>query len=139
MLRTSHRKLKSIPLVWRQMLYSRAFTVFVLLSIAVVVVATTKKVIRQVEINQQVTALEKQIASLQQQNGELDTVLEYFNSSTYQDKLMKERLNMQTPGEHVIIIPNQATSDPGKIQVVPTRLETLVPNNIKWRKYFFNY
>lgn len=139
MLRTSQRQVLTTSVVWRQVLYSRAFTIFAILGITVLAVAMIKEIIRQVEINQQITALEQQIGALQQQNSELDTLLEYFNSSAFQEKQMKERLNMQAPGERVVMIPNEAMPDSGTVQVVPVQPEAPVSNVIKWRKYFFNY
>ncbi|MFA5995713.1 MAG: septum formation initiator family protein [Patescibacteria group bacterium] len=126
-------------LKFKNILHSKLFTAVTLIGIVVLAIGMVKEILRQIDIKQQVTTLEQQIGELQQHNTELSETLQYFNSSLFQEKQMKERLGLQSSGETVVMIPNAEQLVAGNIQVLPDTPSVVVPNIIKWRKYFFNY
>ena len=71
---------------WRTAVSTRAFTVMVGLGIVVLGVALTKEIIRKIQIHQQIEALESEIAGLEAHNSELNQMIQYFNSSSFQEK-----------------------------------------------------
>lgn len=134
---TTKRKSIFPKLTPRDVLTSRAFTIIVLFAIILLAVSLTKSIIRKVEINKQIADLEVEIASLEQENAELDNVMQYFNSSEYQEKEARTKLGMQQEGESVVIIPNDLPERTANTLTDEATVEADVPNSTKWKKYFF--
>lgn len=92
-------------------------------------------------------AVEKNILSLQQQadnikkeNMALGDRLAYLGSKDYQEVQAKDKLNLQSPGENVVIIaPSRAvqTSVSSSVKNETTAPEAQDPNYKKWAAYFF--
>ncbi|EKD76406.1 MAG: hypothetical protein ACD_43C00124G0003, partial [uncultured bacterium] len=95
--------------------------------------------IRKIEIQREISSLESEIADLEQHNTELNDMMQYFNSSTFQEKEAKAKLNLMEPGETVVVLPNQATKDTVSLAAAgQTAANAALPNYQKWFNYFFN-
>jgi cell division protein FtsB len=57
-------------------------------------------------LQKQIDALNTQISDLSIQNDELNYNLQYYATSSYQEKAARTNLGLQKPGENVIILPN---------------------------------
>ena len=57
-------------------------------------------------LQKQIDALNTQISTLSIQNDELNYNLQYYATSSYQEKAARTNLDLQKPGESVIILPN---------------------------------
>lgn len=135
--RTTTHKRTFPTLTPRDVLTSRAFTIIVLFAIILLAVSLTKSIIRKVEINKQIADLEVEIASLEQENVELDNVMQYFNSSEYQEKEARTKLGLQQEGESVVIIPNDLPERTATTSTDEAMAAAEVPNSTKWKQYFF--
>lgn len=122
----------------RQIVFSRTFTIFVIFGISVIGVSLIKEIVRRVQVDHQIVALQAQVSDLQQQNGKIDTLVQYFNSSIFQEQQAREKLDLKKSGENVVLIPNQAVANTGSIQVVPITPAAILPNYKKWEQIFFN-
>ncbi len=123
----------------KALLRSRAVLVFVVFGIIVIGISLTKQIIRKVEINQQITGLEEEIALLDEQNADLNGLLDYFNSSSFQEKEARKKLGLKDESETVVMLPDTSiVPDAGGIEVVAEQPEEVVSNPKKWHRYFFN-
>lgn len=121
-------------------LRSKAFTIFAAIGIIVIGISLTKQIIRKVEISRQIATLESEINSLEQQNAELNTAIEYFNSSSFQEKEARKKLGLKEEGETVVVLPNTTSESDEAISttVAESATETSTSNLTKWKNYFFN-
>lgn len=83
-------------------------------------------------MRKQVDNLEAQIVSMQQSNKELSEKIIYYQSASYRERIARERMGLQKPGEEVIVILAEE-----KKQTVETDPEDNMPNYQKWYKFFF--
>jgi cell division protein FtsB len=83
-------------------------------------------------VRKEVEDLKISIAEMQQSNKELSEKIIYYQSPSYQEKIARERMGMQKPGEQVIVIlpeerPKEVNEDP----------DAGLPNYQKWWNFFF--
>lgn len=140
MYRRSTKQRSSSKSDWRRLVRSRAFSVTIILGIAIMGISLTKEIIRKVQIQRQIQDLEQEINTLEQHNDELNDLIAYFNSSSFQEKEAKIKFNLTAPGETVVVLPESDQSTVAQtnttVAVTPT---TRVSNVQKWINYFFNY
>lgn len=139
MYRRSTKQRSSSKSDWRRLVRSRAFSVTIILGIAILGISLTKEIIRKVQIQRQIQDLEQEINTLEQHNDELNDLITYFNSSSFQEKEAKVKFNLTAPGETVVVLPGSDQSTAAQtnttVAVTPT---TAVSNVQKWINYFFN-
>ncbi len=92
------------------------------------------------QVEQEIATLRQQASSIQKENMALADRISYLSSEEYQKMQAKDKLNLQSPGENVVIIaPRNATSN-GSSQGMKTNGNANVdnsPNPQKWWNYFF--
>lgn len=120
-------------------LHSRTLLVIEACIVIFLVFAIGKEIIRRQDVQSEVSRLEQQIIQLEQQNIQLAQVLKEMTSDNFQEKEARLKLDLQKPGETVVLIP-QTTAE-GKIEVeVKKEFEAQVArssNAEKWWLYFF--
>ncbi len=126
---------------WRVALSTRAFTVMVGLGIVVLGIALTKELIRKIQIHRQIEDLETEIASLEAHNGDLNQMVAYFNSSSFQEKEARTKLGLSAPGEPMVVLPDDAAVT---LAADGTAIDTRstvdqCTNTQKWQDYFFKH
>jgi cell division protein FtsL len=84
------------------------------------------------QVRKELDDLQVSITQLQQSNKDLGDEIVYYQSSSYQEKIARERLGLQMPGEQVIVILPEQTK-----QVVTKDPDENLPNYQKWWKFFF--
>lgn len=106
-------------------------------------VRTYKEYSKKKEIQKEIEALQKEAEKISKENSDFQERLDYFGSEGYIKREAKEKFNLQSPGENVIVIkPSQAKDilskteeqKPKETPVVDTRT-----NLRKWWDYFFRY
>ncbi len=86
--------------------------------------------------------LEAQIAQMQSQIEELGYKITYYRTDSYQDKLARENLGMQKPGESVVIVKKDSVGTQS-VQVEAVNLKTQEEidaeksNWQQWRDFLF--
>lgn len=124
-------------------LHSKFFLIICLMIIIFLSVSVVKELLRKAEINSDIKQIQEQIAILENNNEELNDLMDYLNSSSFQEKEIKSRLNLKEAGEKVVFIPNKNKTDinynftgEGEITKENNNKETNNPHN--WWNYFFN-
>lgn len=121
----------------RKILRSGAFTVFALFVIVIIGISLTKEIIRKVEVNRQITELEKEIQDIEDQNAELSELVQYFNSSSFQEKEARSKLGLQGEGEMIVILPQELNEETA-VESNQAVTDASPSNLSKWKHYFFN-
>lgn len=119
---------------WWVVLVAGALTVLFL-------VAIVREVVSGYTIRQQVKRLEQQVGAEQKRQAQLDALISYLSSPTFQEREARLKLGLKKSGERVIVVPpagdaangneNVATPSGGPTAVGPTS------NPQRWWTFFF--
>ena len=94
---------------------------------------------RTEEVNQEISQLQENIETLEQDNQEFRELIEYFNSDAYVEERARIDLGLKKPGEKVAVIPKgnipDLTSDS---EIDNDGRQDDQTNPKKWWHYFFN-
>lgn len=118
------------------------FFSFTIIAFFVVYIAT-KEAYRSSKIEREVEALRNEAEEIKVENLELREKISYFETNDFQEKMAKERLNLQKKDEKVIIVKQNQIFDKNKESEEDT-VNTLIPekekeNYEKWWNQFFSY
>ena len=125
---------------YRELWHSKGFVIALIGIVVLISVAVTKEVLRRLETTYEIERLEQDVERLGRRNAELSDLLAIMNTSSYQDKEARVKLNVQQPGEQVIIFQNRKLEsaivlpDSDTVQYIP--LDSYESNPEKW-VYFF--
>jgi cell division protein FtsB len=87
---------------------------------------------RNYQLNVQEATLKADVAALQVDIAHLQNQIVYFQSESYKEKMQREKLNLQKPGEKVVVI----TPEP-KLETPNTETKNhKVSNPQAWWDYF---
>ncbi len=91
-------------------------------------------------INQGVEALQSEMEKFDQENKDLNKLVKYFNSTDFQEKEIKGKLNLVKEGEKVVFVQgNRSGDDNGELtgEKGLSAITTVHTNYYYWWKYFF--
>ncbi len=127
---------------YRDMWHSKGFVIALIGITVFISVAVTKEVLRRLETMYEIERLEQDVERIGRRNTELRDLLAVMNTSSYQDKEARVKLNVQRPGEQVIIFQNRKSEaaivlpDSDTVQYIP--LDSYESNPEKWFYFFWN-
>jgi len=122
----------------------RIFRSKLLLSVEVLVlilmsVALGREVLLRYTIEREIAQLKAEFQELEQKNINLDQLISYFQSETFQEEEARTKLGLQKEGESVVILPQQTSeevilsSNNGDLRSTTEAKR----NPTKWWQYFF--
>ena len=82
-------------------------TVLALIIMGYVGFLTLQIISRNYSLQQKVDNLDQEIQDLKNQNKELEYKIAYYDTDAFVEKEARAELNMQAPGEHVVIFPDK--------------------------------
>ncbi len=91
-------------------------------------------------VSRGIEALKSEVQELDQNNKDLNKLIDYFNSTEFQEKEIKEKLNLVKEGEKVIIVQgnkNTLIEKPLDDNINQENVKTIHDNYYYWWKYFF--
>lgn len=103
--------------------------------------ATTKVVYRDRKIEKEIETLKQEAQRIKSDNQILSERIAYFETPDFQEKVAKEKLNMQKEGEGVAIIKSSFQEEPSGAREASAQVQpsAQIANHIKWWNYFFEY
>lgn len=110
--------------------------------LAAVTFFLAKEFYKKRQIQDEISKLEQEAARINRENLEIQEKIAYLQSRDYQEREAKDKLNLQNPGENVVVIkPGVAKEQNMEIESEnsPQPLPPSVSNPQKWWKYFFKY
>ena len=120
-------------------LTSRGIIVIEVLLIAFFAVGITKEVFRRLALRKEINQLEQHITELETQNRSLGDYVASINTESFQEREARKRLNLQLPGESLLILPETRTLSVDSTSDSSANKQTQSNSNInRWWKYFFN-
>lgn len=100
----------------------------------IVVLSLVQEMNRRMQIQREVRQLEAQAEEMKRTIASLENLNQYFRTDDYQERLAREKLNYQAPGETVVLIPDEEAVAAG---AKPSPPERAVPIIEKWWRVFF--
>lgn len=98
---------------------------------------------RNKQIENEIKALQEEAQKLRQSNQDMQEKILYYDTSDFQEKTAKDKLNLQKENENVAIIKPTPTlkesKDDNVIESENDITEKEKPNYQKWIDYFFKY
>lgn len=113
-----------------------AGALFVTFSVAII-----RELVNGHQVRQQVQRLQHQVASEQQRQSQLQDLIDYLGSPTFQEQEARLKLGLKKTGEQVIVVP--ATNNPVAGSSGSTTTESVdstgqtTSRPQRWWKYFF--
>ena len=127
------------PSLFKRILRSKLLIGAEIIILILVSVALIKELVRGYQVEKEVSALKKEIDSLESSRIELTELIHYFSSETYQEEQAKSKLGLMKPGESVIVMPEteEEISVLPEEETVATVYNEETSNPQKWWDYFF--
>lgn len=101
----------------------------------------SKENAKKKEIEKDIASLQAQAENIKKENMALSDRISYLGSKDYQEVQAKDKLNLQSPGESVVIIAPRSSVQSAVSQVAKNETasqpDATSPNYQKWLTYFF--
>jgi cell division protein FtsL len=126
---------KKLPIV------ALIFAVGIILAV-VITTSAVREAYRNRSIEKEIDALKQQARQINTENGQLSEKIAYLDTSEFQEKIAKEKLNMQKPDENVVVVKPGIEQNPrvaGDQNETAATSEDDTPNFKKWWDTFFKY
>jgi cell division protein FtsL len=111
---------------------------------------SVKAYYRKHQLDQDIASLKKEVDQLDKSDKDLSQMINYFNNQDYLKQEAKDKLNLQEPGESVVMVPEgqlslEAAAGQSAVSATGTEVaaqgtETQKNNDsnpMKWLKYLF--
>jgi cell division protein FtsB len=102
--------------------------------VALILISLAQEVHRRWQTAREIQKLETEVHNAQKQVVELQNLNQYFSTEDYQERLAREKLNYQAPGEHVVAVPENQTQT---ATAAPTQEKPRQSIPLTWWKVFF--
>lgn len=96
-----------------------------------------KVAFQKATIQKELAILAREKEKLETNNKDLAGLLDYFASESYKEREMRLKLDLQKPGEHVIIISQEGENVSSVNSPEGTKDNSRFANLKKWWNYFF--
>ncbi|MFZ2226199.1 MAG: septum formation initiator family protein [Candidatus Moraniibacteriota bacterium] len=115
-----------------------------LVALVFIILAIVKETYRKKQIQKEISALEEEAKKIQVDNSRLADKLTYLEGRDYQEKEIRDKLNLQSPEENVVIVKSSptgkaATNNEKNQAPESQKLVVKTTNPEKWWNYFFKY
>jgi len=101
-----------------------------------------KEVLAKKQIQEEIRKLQVEAEKIGHENALTQERIAYLSSEDYQKREAKDKLNLQSPDENVVIIKSSVSSAETKMpevtRTVPPKIE-IRANYAKWWEHFFQY
>lgn len=125
---------------WPHPIIYRLFILAGIILTAFVLYAAVKEHQRSQQIEAEIDVLRHKAEKIRGVNQDLQEKVSYFKTSDFQEKIAKERLNLQKQGEEVAVIKPSVSKEAAIIQSEENKEEKIgenLPNYMKWFNRFF--
>lgn len=104
-------------------------------AVVLLLVSLAQEMNRRWQIQREVHRLEQDVTAMRKTIIELENVNQYFRTDDFRERLAREKLNYQAPGEKVVLVPDQGTN----VAVAPPPTPVTATHSIPerwWRRLF---
>lgn len=102
----------------------------------------SKEAYRNKKIEREIETLRQEAERIKRENNALEEKIAYFETPQFQERIAKEKLNLQKTDEQVVVVKPSVSLDKDvktdEVLSVPISQEQL-SNYLKWWNHFFKY
>ncbi|MEI7891131.1 MAG: septum formation initiator family protein [bacterium] len=104
-------------------------------------ISAVREAYRSKTIEKEVQALQQEADRIAKENDLLGQRIAYFETSDFQEKIAKEKLNLQKTDESVVVVKPGAQKEQQQEVAIEEDVQpqAAVPNYQKWWNFFFKY
>ena len=121
-------------------LFSKIIIVPAIVAIILISFALARETYKKNQIQKEIESLREKARQIDKENSNIQEKISYLESRDYQEKEAKDKLNLQKPGENVVVIKpsivKEAVPEEKKTENIPL-VENDIINPVKWWQYFF--
>lgn len=127
----------------KRLLRSKVLIVAEVLVLVFFTTALVKEIVRKYSVEKEISQLQQELTELEQQNIELSSLVEYFDSDTFKEEQARLKLGLQKPGESVVAVLGDSV-DLDEFNSGSTNKLALnnsnenISNPQRWWRYFFS-
>ena len=104
----------------------------------VFMVAIVREVIQGHQVRQQVSRLRQEVTVAEQEHRELQDLIDYLSSPTFQEREARLKLGLKKSGERVIVVPGDSNTNQTTAGSTDTTAAAQAGTNpARWWQYFF--
>src|SRR5258708_514885 len=121
--------------MWQVFIKSKYATVLLSAVLIFVMVITAKMLVQKRVVDREITKLQNQMERIKKDNEKLSSLIQYLNTSSYQEKVAREKLNLRKDGEYVVVLPQGNATGRTDQQ----KQQNNQSNYKLWFNYFFDH
>lgn len=121
---------------------AKAIIVAGFIILILIIISVAKETYKKIQIQREISDLQAQAEKITRDNSQIQDKISYLGSNNYMEKEARDKLNLQSPGENVVVISQNAaanTADKITDQVTQPQNAPEGPIYKKWWDYFFKY
>lgn len=128
--------------VIKRVLRSKVFVIGAVLVFVVMAYFLSRVIAKKYEVAQEIKAIKERRETLVKENQRLQDMLAYLKTDSYQEKVARENLGLQKPGETVVAIEEKdsdvvRTEEEFMPAAEQTKTTAYLPIFKRWYNYFF--
>lgn len=132
---------ENIPFI-KRLLRSRLLIIAEIVVLVIFSSALAKEIVRNHQVEKEIGTLQDELADLEQNNIELQSLITYFDSDSYKEEQARLKLGLQKPGESVVAVLGDSTNDKEEIGTESASRNNnqtgeQSSNPQRWLSYFF--
>lgn len=117
---------------------SKLFFLVGIIILIFISISLGKEVLRRQAVNADIGKLQSEVDALAARNAELADLITYLNSENWQEREARTKLNLQKPGETIVITSENINTSSQIEQTATAHAAPQLPNPQKWLNYFIN-
>ena len=126
----------------KRVLRSKVFVIVAVLVFVVMAYFLSRVIHKKYEVAQEIKSIKERRESLVKENQRLQDMLSYLKTDSYQEKVARENLGLQKPGETVVAIEEKdaavvRTAEEFSPAPADAKATAYLPIFKKWYNYFF--
>lgn len=105
--------------------------------VIILLVSLAQEMNRRLQVQREVVKLEQQVQQVEKNVIELENLNQYFRTPDFQERLAREKLNFQAPGEQAVYLPQPGIEEENTIKSSTPLQQYSIPEQW-WRAFFFS-
>ncbi|MDD3102320.1 MAG: septum formation initiator family protein [Patescibacteria group bacterium] len=122
---------------FRKIIASRSLFYLLILVLIFSLITAIQEINQQIKLKKELSKLEAQNSLLEKENKEAIDKIEKMQTDYFQEKVAREKLGLQKPGEQVVVITSQNTQTDQTAKSINKSFNEKISNLKNWFNYFF--
>jgi len=122
---------------FRKIIASKSLFYLLILVLIFSLITAIQEINQQIKLKKELSKLEAQNSLLEKENKEAVDKIEKMQTDYFQEKVAREKLGLQKPGEQVVVITSQNTQSDQTTKSISKSFNEKISNLKNWWNYFF--